>query len=67
MKKQIGPAAIVGAVVALGALLYGMYSLNFKSKDPDPALAAPEHQNMAEFYKNQGKVGGSSGQTGQPK
>jgi hypothetical protein len=58
MKKQIGPAAIVGAVVVLAGLMFGLYRVFLAPRGPDPAAAAAEHQNMADFYKNQGKTGG---------
>lgn len=61
MKKPIGLAAIAGSVVVLAALLFGMYRVFLAPSGPDPAAAAPEHQNMADFYKNQGKVGGQRG------
>ena len=57
MKKQIGPAAIIGAVVILAALVFGLYKITLAPSGPDPAAAAPEHKDMAEFYKNQGRTG----------
>jgi hypothetical protein len=61
MKQNIGPAAIVGAVVVVIALLFVLYKFTLAPKGPDPAAAAPEHRDMAEFYRNQGRVGGQAG------
>ena len=61
MQKQIGPAAIAGAVVALAVLVFLLYKFTMAPKGPDPAAAAPEHKNMADFYKNQGKVDSRTG------
>jgi hypothetical protein len=56
MQKNVGPMAIGGAVVALVILMVVLYNMWFAPKGPDPALAAPEHKDMAEFYRNQGRV-----------
>jgi hypothetical protein len=58
MKQNVGPAAIVGAVVVVIALLFALYKFTLAPKGPNPAAAAAEHRNMAEFYRNQGHVGG---------
>jgi len=61
MKQNVGPAAIVGAVVVVVLLLFVLYKFTLAPKGPDPAAAAPEHKDMAEFYRNQGRVGGDAG------
>jgi hypothetical protein len=61
MKQNVGVAAIVGAVALIAVVVFVLYKVTLAPKGPDPAAAAPEHKNMAEFYRNQGRVGGSSG------
>jgi len=56
MKQNVGPAAIVGAVVVLALLLFALYRVTLAPKGPNPAAAAAEHKDMAEFYRNQGRV-----------
>jgi hypothetical protein len=58
MSKNVGIFAIVGAVVVLAVLVFVLYKVTLAPKGPDPAKAAPEHKDMAEFYRNQGKPGG---------
>ena len=58
MKQNVGPVALVGAVVVVIALLFALYKFTIAPKGPDPAAAAPEHTDMAAFYRNQGHVGG---------
>jgi hypothetical protein len=60
MKQNVGPAAIAGAVVLVIVLLFALYKFTLAPKGPNPAAAAPEHRDMAEFYRNQGRVGGQA-------
>ena len=66
MKQNIGPIAIVGAVVFLAVVVFVLYKVTLAPKGPDPAAAAPEHKNMADFYRNQGRPGGQGGAPGAP-
>jgi hypothetical protein len=59
MKQNIGVFAIVGGVVFLAVLVFILYKVTLAPKGPDPAAAAPEHKDMAEFYRNQGRPGGA--------
>lgn len=63
-KQKVGPAIIIGAVLALGVLLFVLYRATLGPKGPNPADAAPEHRNMADFYRNQGRVGSGGGTAG---
>lgn len=60
MKQNIGVIAIVGGVVFLAVVMFILYKVTLAPKGPDPATAAPEHRDMAEFYRNQGRVGKSA-------
>ena len=57
MQSKAGPIAVVGAVIVLLALLFGLYRHFFAphSPEPDPSVAA-EHKDMADFYRNHGVV-----------
>lgn len=61
MKQNAGLAAIAGAVVVVGLIVFLIYKFTLAPKGPDPAAAAAEHQDMSAFYRNQGRRSGQGG------